>query len=1086
MARHLGSMILALGAVAAPAWTQQLNQNCIVSILNRNAPVDNHGQWSLPNIPAGFGQVRARATCVNNGTTTSGQSPLFNILPNRMNALPPIQIGNTTPIPASLVVTAANPVLSSVGASTQLTVTATFTGGPSQNVTASSTGTTYRTTNPAIASVDANGRVTAASVGTAVITASLEGTQGFISIQVQVSGSQHGGIPDSWALQHNLDITDPNMPAEDPDHDGLTNLQEFQAGTDPLNADSDGDGIGDGDEVNGTGNACTAAATPVCYHTNPLLADTDGDGINDRTEILTGSDPTNAASINLTAALTSVDVAPHGFTLIVNSITGVASVQLTVTGTLIDNRTIDLTSTTRGTNYRSSDLNTCNFGSPDGRVFAGQTGSCTITITTAGRTLQVQGSVTSFTPSPLSFVSVPGFANGVAVQGQYAFVAAGGSGLQVVDVSQNRLTPRVVAHLNLSGNANYVTLAGTRAYVAAGSGGLQVIDITTPTAPALLGSFNTGGNALGVRVRGNIAYVANGSNLQLVNVSSPASMIQVSTLSLSGTVWNLDVDTSRNLVAVANGTGGISLVDVSNPAVPTLLGRVSTGDSRAVAIRNNSVIVGDYQSSMTLVDITNTASPRVVQSVTQTLGGRDEDIALTGNFALAADVVFVNGVPVVDISDPTQLQARFILDFCTPGQAGCPTYTNPLTGGRDDNGMGIAVDSSFVYLVTVHSTLDRGGSSEDSRLYIGQYQPLVDLAGVPPTATITSPVTGATQYQGASLTVSVNATDDVAVASVDFLVNGQVAFTTSTEPYQYTFTIPTGTTTLTLGARATDLGNNIGTAASVVVPVVPDPLTVVSGLVVDGNANPVSGAAVTVNGGLTGVTGADGRFTIASVPTVLGNIVANATATDAGNNTLQGSSAGMAPVRGGITDVGTISLVSATFITNYGTAVINCDDCNFPVTLPFTFPYYGQNQTSLYVGSNGYLTFGTPDNQYTESLPAFQQYPRISIFFDDLDTRCTPSTIYANSTIPGKFVVTFDRVLHYSCAPGQNTMQIQLFQDGRIIFAFNGMSSLNTGSITGLNPGPNTNSQAVDYSHQTNVNVGPLVTNNGTVQTAIY
>lgn len=35
----------------------------------------------------------------------------------------------------------------------------------------------------------------------------------------------------------------------DPDNDGLTNLEEFKAGTDPNNSDSDGDGLADGDEV---------------------------------------------------------------------------------------------------------------------------------------------------------------------------------------------------------------------------------------------------------------------------------------------------------------------------------------------------------------------------------------------------------------------------------------------------------------------------------------------------------------------------------------------------------------------------------------------------------------------------------------------------------------------------------------------------------------------------------------------------------------------------------------------------------------------------------------------------------------------
>ena len=47
----------------------QLNQNCVVSVLNRTVAVREDGTFVLPNVPAGFGQVRARATCVENGQT---------------------------------------------------------------------------------------------------------------------------------------------------------------------------------------------------------------------------------------------------------------------------------------------------------------------------------------------------------------------------------------------------------------------------------------------------------------------------------------------------------------------------------------------------------------------------------------------------------------------------------------------------------------------------------------------------------------------------------------------------------------------------------------------------------------------------------------------------------------------------------------------------------------------------------------------------------------------------------------------------------------------------------------------------------
>src|SRR5262249_21011675 len=154
--------------------TAQLNQNCTVSVLNRNTQVGADGSWTLPNIPAGFGLVRARATCVNAGTTTSGQSDLFTITANHMNAIPPIVLGSSTPIPTSLTITAPISNLTAAGQTVQLTVTATYASGPSQNVTSSSAGTAYTSSNPAIATVSPNGLVTAVKTGTAIIQATNE------------------------------------------------------------------------------------------------------------------------------------------------------------------------------------------------------------------------------------------------------------------------------------------------------------------------------------------------------------------------------------------------------------------------------------------------------------------------------------------------------------------------------------------------------------------------------------------------------------------------------------------------------------------------------------------------------------------------------------------------------------------------------------------------------------------------------------------------------------------------------------------------------------------------------------------------
>jgi len=89
------------------------------------------------------------------------------------------------------------------------------------------------------------------------------------------------GLPDWWENRHfNGDVN----PDDDPDGDLLTNIEEFQYGTNPMEEDSDGDGLNDGYEVRVNG-------------TDPNDNDTDNDGVND-------GDDTNPLTNPLTVTIT--------------------------------------------------------------------------------------------------------------------------------------------------------------------------------------------------------------------------------------------------------------------------------------------------------------------------------------------------------------------------------------------------------------------------------------------------------------------------------------------------------------------------------------------------------------------------------------------------------------------------------------------------------------------------------------------------------------------------------------------------------------------------------------------------------------
>jgi predicted transcriptional regulator len=67
--------------------------------------------------------------------------------------------------------------------------------------------------------------------------------------QNEVQDSDSDGMPDTWENTHGLDSNNSTDAGLDPDSDNLTNLMEFENGTDPNEPDTDGGGVDDDVEI---------------------------------------------------------------------------------------------------------------------------------------------------------------------------------------------------------------------------------------------------------------------------------------------------------------------------------------------------------------------------------------------------------------------------------------------------------------------------------------------------------------------------------------------------------------------------------------------------------------------------------------------------------------------------------------------------------------------------------------------------------------------------------------------------------------------------------------------------------------------
>ena len=242
----------------------------------------------------------------------------------------PVPPAETVRVTATLPI----PTLTSVGQTITLTADVDLSDGSTVPLAGSANGIAYASSNPNVASVDANGVVTAVSAGTAGLSATRDGAAGGVQVTVslgdpltQIVGSVQtaaglglplaavetsAGVAGTTDLFGNFALVGhpTSTPAVrvdassgplfgfvldlalvpggitqagaivvdlDTDGDGLPNWYELQLfGTSPTDTDSDGDGLSDGVEV-------------FVLDSNPASDDSDGDGFLDGIELALGT-----------------------------------------------------------------------------------------------------------------------------------------------------------------------------------------------------------------------------------------------------------------------------------------------------------------------------------------------------------------------------------------------------------------------------------------------------------------------------------------------------------------------------------------------------------------------------------------------------------------------------------------------------------------------------------------------------------------------------------------------------------------------------------------------------------------------------
>ncbi|HEY6906677.1 MAG TPA: hypothetical protein VI230_04375, partial [Ignavibacteriaceae bacterium] len=287
-------------------------------------------------------------------------------------------------------------------------------------------------------------------------------------------------------------------------------------------------------------------------------------------------------------------------------------------------------------------------------------------------------------PNSVQYVSgyeVPGFVEDVAVSGNYLYT--GSNGFRVYDISDST-HPVQTGYADISGDL--VEPAGEglvfyTPYSMTANNTIHTMDVTDPHNPVSLDSYTCPNMTWDFVVRDTLAYVACWwDGIRIFNIADPSNIVQIAhTMGWQqGGVPGVDYCYSQT-VAVYNDylyiadygpfseedTYGLYILDITDPSHPVLLNRFQgiTSHASDIAAGDGLVYIADGFGGVEIVDVSDPLNPSVISYTGLPDGATG--IKINDNYAYVSDYI-LGGTQMIDITDPS---APFVAGWYKP--SGC-------------------------------------------------------------------------------------------------------------------------------------------------------------------------------------------------------------------------------------------------------------------------------------------------------------------------------------------------------------------------------------------------------------------------------
>ncbi len=193
--------------------------------------------------------------------------------------------------------------------------------------------------------------------------------------------------------------------------------------------------------------------------------------------------------------------------------------------------------------------------------------------------------------------------------------------------------------------------------------GFQILDITDPGSVTPVGG-NPFIHPRELELSGNYVYVAAGTleepRFGVIDIQDPEDPIIIATLDAVG-YWPMAM--SGDYVYIINSSDGVSIIDVSEPYNPEVVGTyTNAGDNHDIFISGSYLYLSAGDDDLEIIDISNPVEPALVTRYVSPLGSGSWEIFVEETYAYMKSGSGAI-IEIADISDPSNPSYMGHMDF---------------------------------------------------------------------------------------------------------------------------------------------------------------------------------------------------------------------------------------------------------------------------------------------------------------------------------------------------------------------------------------------------------------------------------------